>query len=74
MRGKEEKMRKTAFAAVLAGTGFWLGRTAGDITYLELVTRGKALATAHLPWVILGALVLVGAYIAASRLVMRRGK
>ncbi|MBQ8125517.1 MAG: DedA family protein [Kiritimatiellae bacterium] len=62
------------WTAILALVGFGLGRTAGDITYLELVTRGKALATAHLPWVILGALVLVGAYIAASRLVMRRGK
>ena len=62
------------WTAILALVGFGLGRTAGDITYLELVTRGKALATAHLPWVILGALVLVGAYVAASRLVMRRGK
>ena len=48
MRGKEEKMRKTAFAAVLAGTGFWLGRTAGDITYLELVHRGKAFIDGNL--------------------------
>ncbi len=62
------------WTAILALVGFGLGRTAGDITYLELVTRGKALATAHLPWVILGALVLVGAYVAVSRLVMRRGK
>ena len=62
------------WTAILALVGFGLGRTAGDITYLELVTRGKALAGANLPWVILGALVLVGAYVAASRLVMRRGK
>lgn len=62
------------WTAILALVGFGLGRTAGDITYLELVTRGKALATAHLPWVILVALVLVGAYVAVSRLVMRRGK
>ena len=62
------------WTAILALVGFGLGRTAGDITYLELVTRGKALAGAHLPWIILGALVLVGAYVAASRLVMRRGK
>ena len=62
------------WTAILALVGFGLGRTAGDITYLELITRGKALAGAHLPWIILGALVLVGAYVAASRLVMRRGK
>ncbi len=60
------------WTAILAMTGYGLGRTAGDITYLELVTRGKDLAAAHLPAVILGALVLVGAYILASRLVMRK--
>ena len=62
------------WTAILALVGFGLGRTAGDITYLELVTRGKELAGANLPWVILGALVLGGAYVAVSRLVMRRGK
>ena len=62
------------WTAILALVGFGLGRTAGDITYLELVTRGKAAAAANLPWVVLGALVLVGAYVAVSKLVMRRGK
>lgn len=62
------------WTAILALVGFGLGRTAGDITYLELVTRGKAAAAANLPWVVLGALVLVGAYAAVSKLVMRRGK
>lgn len=62
------------WAAILALVGFGLGRTAGDITYLELVTRGKSAAAANLPWVVLGALVLIGAYVAVSKLVMRRGK
>jgi len=62
------------WTAILALVGFGLGRTAGDITYLELVTRGKAAAAANLPWVVLGALVLVGAYVAVSKLAMRRGK
>jgi len=62
------------WTAILALVGFGLGRTAGDITYLELVTRGKAAAAANLPWVVLGALVLGGAYVAVSKLVMRRGK
>ncbi|MBQ3672230.1 MAG: DedA family protein [Kiritimatiellae bacterium] len=62
------------WTAILALVGFGLGRTAGDITYLELVTRGKSAAAANLPWVVLGALVLVGAYAAVSKLVMRRGK
>ena len=62
------------WTTILALVGFGLGRTAGDITYLELVTRGKSAAAANLPWVVLGALVLVGAYAAVSKLVMRRGK
>lgn len=60
------------WSAILALVGFWLGRTAGDITYLELVTKGKEAAARHLPWVILAAVVLVAAHILLSRLVLRR--
>ncbi len=58
------------WTAILAVTGYVLGRTAGDISYTELVHRGKGLASQHLPWVILGALVLVGGYMALSKLAM----
>ena len=60
------------WTAILAFVGYALGRSAGDITYLELCTKGKDMASANLPWVILGAVVLVGAYYLASKLVMRR--
>ena len=60
------------WTAVLAVTGYAIGRSAGDITYLELCTRGKEMAAAHLPLVIGGAVLLVGLYWLASRLVMRR--
>lgn len=60
------------WTAILAITGYSLGLTAGDITYLELVQRGKALVDAHLVWIILGALVLGGAYFALSHLVMKK--
>jgi membrane protein DedA with SNARE-associated domain len=60
------------WSAVLAAVGFWLGRSAGDISYLDLVVRGKAMATAHLPLVIGGAVALVALYLIASRLVMGR--
>lgn len=59
------------WTAVLAGTGFWLGRTAGDITYLELVHRGKAFIDANLVWVLLAVVVCAAAYWAVSKLVMR---
>jgi len=60
------------WTAILAAIGFALGRTAGDITYLELINRGKTLASANLPWCIAGALFLVLVYVASRRLRHRR--
>ena len=60
------------WTAVLAVTGYALGRTAGDISYLELVHKGKALVDAHLPWMILGGALLAILYWAASKLALRR--
>ena len=57
---------------ILAAVGYALGRSAGDITYLELVHRGKALLDANLVWILLGAALLAVAYVAVSKLVMRR--
>ena len=58
------------WSAILAAVGWGLGRSSSDLSYLELVTRGKELASRHLPWVVLGALVLVGLYFLASKLAM----
>lgn len=60
------------WSAILALVGFWLGRTAGDITYLELVQQGKAAAAHNLPWVILGAVAFVACHLVLTRLVMRK--
>ena len=57
---------------LLALAGYSLGRTAGDITYNELVHRGKELIDANLVWVILGGVLLAAAYVGISKLVMRR--
>ncbi len=59
------------WTAILAATGYVLGRTAGDITYLELVQKGKALIDAHLIWLILGGLVVAVLYLLVSKRVMR---
>ena len=59
------------WTAILSATGYVLGRTAGDITYLELVHKGKALVDAHLIWLILGGLVLGVLYLLVSKRVMR---
>ena len=60
------------WTAILAFVGYGLGKSAGDITYLELCTKGKEMAAAHLPLVIGCALVLGAAYVCVSKLVMKR--
>ena len=62
------------WTAILAFVGYALGRSAGDITYLELCTKGKEMAAAHLPLVIGCALLLAVLYVAVTKLVMRRRK
>lgn len=58
------------WTAILAFVGYGLGKSAGDISYLQLCTRGKEIATSHLPLVIGFALVLVVAYLFVSKMVM----
>ena len=60
------------WTAILAAVGFAIGRSTADISYLELCTRGKDMAAAHLPLVVGGALALVAFYFVASKLVMGR--
>ena len=62
------------WTAVLAGTGFWLGRTAGDITYLELVHRGKAFIDGNLVWVVVVVVAAAVLHVVVSKLVMKTGK
>ena len=58
------------WTTILAVVGYGLGKTAGDITYLELCTKGKDMAASHLPLVIGCALALVAAYFVVTKLVM----
>jgi len=62
------------WTAILAFIGYALGRSAGDMTYLELVEKGAATAKSHLPAVIAVAALLVAAHFAVSKLVMKRRK
>ncbi len=58
------------WTAILAFVGYGLGKSAGDISYLQLCTRGKEIAASHLPLVIGFAFVLVVAYLFVSKMVM----
>ena len=60
------------WTTVLALVGYGLGKSAGDITYLELCTKGKDMASAHLPLVIGCSLALVVGYFTVSRLAMKK--
>jgi len=60
------------WTAILAFAGYGLGKTAGDISYLELCTRGKAMVSSHLPLVIGSSVILVVLYFAVTKLVMRK--
>ncbi len=60
------------WTAILAATGYFIGKSAGNITYLELVRKGKAFLDANVLWVIAGGILLCTAYIGISKLVMRR--
>ena len=60
------------WTTILAFVGYGLGKSAGDITYFELCTKGKEMAAANLPLVIGGGLALAGLYVLISKLVMRR--
>ena len=62
------------WTTVLAGTGFWLGRTAGDITYLELVHRGKAFIDGNLVWVMVTVVAAIALHVIVSKLVMKTRK
>lgn len=61
------------WTAILAATGFAIGRSTADIGYMELCVKGKEMATANLPWVIAGAIVLVAVHFAVSRFVLKSG-
>jgi membrane protein DedA with SNARE-associated domain len=59
------------WTAILAAVGFWLGRTAGDISYAELVHRGKAFIDGNLIWVVVAVAMLVVAHVAVSKFIMK---
>jgi membrane protein DedA with SNARE-associated domain len=59
------------WTAILTFVGWAIGRSTANISYLELCTRGKEMASANLPIVIGGAVALVACYWALSKLVMK---
>jgi membrane protein DedA with SNARE-associated domain len=59
------------WTAILAVVGYALGRKSGDITYLELVHKGKDMINDHLAWIILSAFILGAAYMMVSKIIIK---
>lgn len=59
------------WTAILVIVGYLLGKSASDMTYLELCQKGKEMSQSHLPLVILSACVLVAIYYGVSKWVMK---
>lgn len=59
------------WSAILCAIGYALGVKAGDMSYAELVEKGKAIATSHLPLVILVAVLCVAAYIVIHKVAVK---
>lgn len=60
------------WTVILSVIGYILGASSSDITYSQLVHKGKAMIDSHLIWIVSGAVLLGGIYILASKLVMRK--
>lgn len=62
------------WTAILATAGFAISKSAGNISYLELCTKGKAAVSSNLPIIIAIALGLALAHILISKLVLGKKK
>lgn len=60
------------WSAVLAVVGYALAKTAGDITYRELVLKGADTASSYGPWILGGAVLVVAAYIVVKKIFKKR--
>ena len=60
------------WTAVLAAVGWSLGRSSVDLSYADLITKGKEVVDRDLIWILLACAVLVAVYCLVTRLVMRR--
>ena len=57
--------------AILTGIGYYFGYSAGEMTYLEMVHRGKQIVTDHYLWIILGLAAAVALYLFVHKLIMK---
>lgn len=59
------------WTAILTIVGYMLGRSTTEMSYLDMVVKGKEMISAHYGWILLGLAIFIGAYILVERLIMR---
>lgn len=62
------------WTVILGVIGWVFAHGAGEITYRELVYKGKSMANANLPWLIIGGVVFAVLYMLVHKWVMKSGK
>jgi membrane protein DedA with SNARE-associated domain len=58
------------WVAILTGIGYYFGMKTADMTYAELVHRGKDVLNQNLHWIVLGCVVFFALYLYAHKLIM----
>lgn len=59
------------WSAILVGIGYYLGSLSADMTYAQLVHRGKDILKEHYIWIILFLVILILVYALSHHLLMR---
>ena len=59
------------WTAILAGIGWYLGHLAGDMSYLDMVHKGKDIIQKHYIWIFVFLAVVVSGYILFHKFVMK---
>lgn len=62
------------WTAILALTGWYLAHLAKDLSYMEMVEKGKEIISRHYIWVILFLAVVIAAYIILHKYIMKSNK
>ena len=59
------------WTAILGAIGWGLAHTTRDMSYADLVHKGKAMLDANLIWILLGCAAVVAGYFLVERIVMK---
>ena len=62
------------WSMILIGVGYYFGNISGDMTYSELVHRGKNIITGHFIWIVVFIILLICVYAVIHRMVMKSKK